>query len=88
MGERPEGTTLDRIDSDGDYSKQNCRWATPREQNVNTSHNVPLTVGPLTLVVTEWAEILGVNPQYIYKRIVRGWSHADAVCKPCRKPIQ
>ena len=32
MGERPTGCTLDRRDSDGNYSKQNCRWATPKEQ--------------------------------------------------------
>ena len=84
MGERPYGMTLDRIDNTGDYTPENCRWASPAEQNLNKSNNVRLTIDGVTKTVTEWARHpkAAVSRALIYQRVRRGWPDRDCVFAP------
>lgn len=79
MGERPEGCTLDRIDNTKGYSKENCRWATPKEQGRNRDNNRVLSWRGETRCVSEWAEVLGIKVKTLQTRLHRGWSTEDAL---------
>ena len=59
MGPKPKGTSLDRINNDEGYSKDNCRWATSHEQNRNHRRNRLATFLGETLTFTDWAIRLG-----------------------------
>ncbi|MEJ7685661.1 MAG: hypothetical protein WKG52_00930 [Variovorax sp.] len=72
MGDRPTGLTLDRIDSRGPYSPDNCRWATYREQARNTSRNPLHTINGVTRCLAEWCEVLGEPWTTVKKRVAAG----------------
>lgn len=84
MGFPPPGIgknkyTLDRIDVNKDYSPENCRWSTVKEQNNNKTNNHYITVNGKRHTVSRWAEITGVN---IARRLAEGWDEVLAVTTP------
>lgn len=85
MGPRPENTTLDRIDVDGNYDPENCRWATWEEQAVNKTDTEYFEIAGEKLSVKEWADKLDILPNTITYRLIRGWSIEEALELKARK---
>jgi hypothetical protein len=69
MGERPKGMSIERIDNNGDYEPDNCRWATQREQMNNTRRNVALEYKGRTMNMSQWARELGISRACLWKRV-------------------
>ncbi len=79
MGPRPDGMTLERIDNDGNYYKNNCQWATYKEQNRNNRHTRVLEFNGKTQCLTDWADEVGINPRTLTYRLNAGWSIEKAL---------
>lgn len=72
MHPRPDGASLDRIDNDGMYSVENCRWASAIEQGNNRRTNAPITYEGLTLTLPQWAKKLDIPIATLKSRRHRG----------------
>ena len=77
--------TLDRIDVNGDYSPENCRFVDIKTQCNNRTSNFLITYDGLTMNATEWSKKIGLNPRTIIKRIRSGWSAKEALTTPLCK---
>lgn len=74
--------SIDRIDVDGDYCPENCRWVTQYEQTRNCSRNHYITYNGETLTITDMAEKYNINIRTLKSRLDAGWSIEDALMKP------
>jgi hypothetical protein len=86
MGDRPSlNHSLDRVDPNGHYTKNNCRWATVGEQNLNKRDNVRHSFGGESKTLVEWAESLGVPAKRLYNRYANGWDIERVLTTPIKK---
>ncbi|MFA6790412.1 MAG: hypothetical protein WCR65_02440 [Parcubacteria group bacterium] len=74
MGEKPKGMTLDRIDNNGNYCKENCRWATYKEQANNKSNNRIIKYNGEKKTLSQFADDFGIKQNTLLYRIKRGWN--------------
>lgn len=74
MGPRPsKDHSLDRIDNNGDYSPENCRWTTREVQMNNRSVSHKVTLNGETLTIRQWAKVFGVPETTVHSRLKDGW---------------
>lgn len=77
-----KNTTIDRINSNGHYCKDNCRWVNLWQQNLNRTNNHLLTYKGETKPLTQWAREKGFKRGLLENRLRRGWSVKKSLEEP------
>ena len=87
MGNRPTPKhSIERIDNNLGYFKENCKWANRKAQARNKRSNVVIDFDGKSLCLAEWAEVTGISYYALYFRICRrGWPVERALTEPVRK---
>lgn len=76
--------TIERIDNDGNYCPENCRWANLHDQNRNRRSNRMFTFNGKTQCMLDWANELGIKPITMIARFRRGWTVEQAFTTPVK----
>lgn len=86
LGSRPSNQhSLERIDNNQGYCKENCRWATKKEQSRNMRRNHFIFFSGQNLTIAEWAEKTGLHKSAILARLKYGWSIEKTLTTPSQR---
>ena len=88
MGTRPSKQhSIDRIDNNLGYSKENCKWSTAKEQANNKENNRIIEHNGLSMTISQWGDRVNINTHTLYSRIKNGWDIEKSLTTPSHEKI-